>query len=308
MSSEPHQNVLNCRDFSTPASNVIFAMGIVLLVAFNPGGLIYIWFAVRIRQRRNDFRVFGLLLFGANALGGFLFFCAIALGLIDFEDGFIGTPIPQWMNLAFCLILFAPHALITFWLAMPGTRAAHLRTIHSANLPGNRPAHWFWLLHCLHIPAIFFIIITGISSFRPAPVPMTRPSGSAVQWQWLNDRIRVEQWDAPVVAPSNSVQFQGKSQSGAVIDSGHLSMAGSNPNGTLTVQRGYWYEFRLFSAAVWACIGSTLSMLIEFLWRRKTQRAPGTCANCGYDLRATPDRCPECGTFVVPQRGSFIRP
>jgi len=60
----------------------------------------------------------------------------------------------------------------------------------------------------------------------------------------------------------------------------------------------------------WFYFGACL--IFPMLWcrsaliRREHDRLKriGHCTNCGYDLRATPDRCPECGT--APQKEKIV--
>lgn len=69
---------------------------------------------------------------------------------------------------------------------------------------------------------------------------------------------------------------------------GGVSMKfGTSRGGLLAVP--YWFPTILFAAL-------PLAWLLVRVERRGVPE--GRCPACGYDLRATPDRCPECGTIA----------
>jgi hypothetical protein len=63
-------------------------------------------------------------------------------------------------------------------------------------------------------------------------------------------------------------------------------------------------DVEMITVAHWkAVVGTALLPLLtlgRFLRRTALDRSRnrlGLCPTCGYDLRATPDHCPECGSF-----------
>jgi hypothetical protein len=58
-----------------------------------------------------------------------------------------------------------------------------------------------------------------------------------------------------------------------------------------------WTEIRVPHWFV-ALVAAVPPVLWAGIWYRRRRRGPGLCSVCGYDLRATPDRCPECGRIA----------
>jgi hypothetical protein len=77
-----------------------------------------------------------------------------------------------------------------------------------------------------------------------------------------------------------------------------MSSATGRPSGGLLVETYDYYQINFWPAAILAFFPSAAAGVYEWSIRKRANRRSGRCPACGYDLRATPERCPECGTAV----------
>ena len=91
-------------------------------------------------------------------------------------------------------------------------------------------------------------------------------------WAWTRAGVLVEdRREDTMYTPANRINFVAKMRQRSIVLPCRLVVA-------LTAL-----------APAWAAV--------RYMRRRKVR--PGCCVHCGYDLRATPERCPECGNALV---------
>jgi len=149
------------------------------------------------------------------------------------------------------------------------------------------------LLLCL------FLIYSWLRSFLPAPLRFESVDG-ALMLVW-SEGVIPSGPDADIFNPA-SEKFMGIRELMKSInirsDRKWMGFRAITSGGVFHAQ-----NYHIFAIPYWVLVPPTALLPISWILSRRRQRhraSAGHCLSCGYDLRESKDKCPECGTAVNP--------
>ncbi|HET6247843.1 MAG TPA: hypothetical protein VFE47_09105 [Tepidisphaeraceae bacterium] len=123
------------------------------------------------------------------------------------------------------------------------------------------------------------------------PSPLAHPA--AMHWRFIGASVvRDDRLPAANSYDSNPVTMQTDSAQRVKLATGSAVVAGVRIQ---FIEVAYWILLAIPALPL-------MWMLLHGAWRTMKCHQPGKCRNCGYDLRASPVICPECGAPVAGPR------
>jgi hypothetical protein len=106
------------------------------------------------------------------------------------------------------------------------------------------------------------------------------------EWEWSYDSMSV------------AAEAEAPSQHETPLWQRWLGVEWRDNSGTLMGvtyrDKGWWVKYRMFAIP----LAVLPTIWLVRLSRQHVRRRRLRCTQCGYDLRATPERCPECGNVA----------
>ena len=137
-------------------------------------------------------------------------------------------------------------------------------------------------------PYLHYDLTSGLGTFFLECIELRQPKAGAFEFEYWSHRA------TPLNAEYRTTWH------------GFVYQKWADPN-WYPDHRAYWQPRYYWSIPYWFPVLITgvlpATALYHRMRRRARRRPAGYCVTCGYDCRATPERCPECGTVQTAKGG-----